>query len=114
MLFRSRLDNVIYRLGLASSRAHARQLVCHRHFTVNGKRVNIPSYILKPGDVVAVHESMVSNECIKEARERSKRNTPEWMELNRHTLEGRVLSLPTRDQIDTSIREQLIVEFYSR
>lgn len=114
-LLELRLDNAIYRLGIASSRAHARQLVSHRHFQVNGKRVNIASYILKPGDVISIHESMVSNECIKEARDRVlKRSTPEWMELNRHTLEGRILSLPTREQIDTNIREQLIVEFYSR
>lgn len=110
-----RLDNVIFRLGLASSRSHARQLVSHRHFTVNGKRVNIPSYRVKVGDLIAVHETMAKNECIKEARDRVvKRSTPDWMELNRHTLEGRILALPTRDQIDTSIREQLIIEFYSR
>ena len=115
-LLETRLDNVIYRLGLASSRAQARQMVSHRHFTVNGGRVNIPSYILKPGDVVGVHESMFSSGAIKEARERihTRRGVPEWLDFNAHTLEGRVVAMPTRDQIDTNVREQIIIEFYSR
>lgn len=115
-LLETRLDNVIYRLGLASSRAQARQMVSHRHFTVNGGRVNIPSYILKPGDVVGVHESMNSSGAIKEARERihTRRGVPEWLDFNAQTLEGRVVAMPTRDQIDTNVREQLIIEFYSR
>ncbi|HZT43474.1 MAG TPA: 30S ribosomal protein S4 [Chthonomonadaceae bacterium] len=115
-LLETRLDNVIYRLGLASSRAQARQMVSHRHFTVNGGRVNIPSYILKPGDVVGVHESMFSSGAIKEARERihTRRGVPEWLDFNAQTLEGRVVAMPTRDQIDTNVREQLIIEFYSR
>ncbi len=114
-LLELRLDNVVYRLGLASSRAQARQLVTHRHFTVNGIRVNIPSYIVQAGDVIGVHESMARNGGIKEARERiHKRFLPEWLEINTTSLEGRVLSLPERAQIDTNIREQLIIEFYSR
>ncbi|MCX6381951.1 MAG: 30S ribosomal protein S4 [Armatimonadetes bacterium] len=114
-LLELRLDNVVFRLGIGSSRAHARQLVSHRHFDVNGKRVNIASYRLKPGDVISIHDSKQTNDCIKEARERvAKHTTPVWMELNRHTLEGRVLSIPHRSEIDTDIREQLIVEFYSR
>ncbi|MCS6777523.1 MAG: 30S ribosomal protein S4 [Chloroherpetonaceae bacterium] len=114
-LLELRFDNVIYRLGLAASRAQARQLVSHRHFTINGQRVNIPSYILKPGDVIAVHESMMQSGAIKEARERlSKRSLPAWLDLNPRDLVGRVLAVPTRDQIDTNVREQLIIEFYSR
>jgi small subunit ribosomal protein S4 len=120
-LLEMRLDNVIYRLGLASSRAQARQMVSHRHFTVNGKRVNIPSYILKPGDVVGVHESMSQSGVVKEARERMHtRSLPkDWLDINPQTLEGRILAVPTSEQIHgqvdvRDIREQLIIEFYSR
>ncbi len=115
-LLELRLDNVIFRLGLASSRAQARQMVTHRHFTVNGQRVNIPSFIVKPGDVIGVHESMNKSGAIKEARERihSRRGLPVWLDLNPQTLIGRVMAVPTRDQIDTDVREQLIIEFYSR
>lgn len=115
-LLELRLDNAIYRLGLASSRAQARQMVSHRHFTVNGQRVNIPSYILKPGDLIGVHESMSQSGAIKEARARlhTRRGIPEWLDFNPQMLEGRVLAIPTRDQIDTNVREQLIIEFYSR
>lgn len=114
-LLELRFDNVIYRLGLASSRAQARQMVTHRHFTINGQRVNIPSYIVKPGDIIGVHESMMQSGAIKEARERlSKRGLPIWLDLDVRLLVGRVLATPTRDQIDTNVREQLIIEFYSR
>ncbi len=120
-LLEMRLDNVIYRLGLAASRAQARQMVTHRHFTVNGKRVNIPSYILKPGDVIGVHETMSQSGAIKEARERMHtRPLPkEWLDINPQTLEGRVMAVPTSDQIHDQVdvrdvREQLIIEFYSR
>jgi len=114
-LLELRLDNVVYRLGLASSRAQARQMVGHRFFTVNGRRVNIPSYQVKPGDVIAVHESKSQTEIIREARQQSHtRRLPEWLEFNANTLAGRVLAVPTRDQIDTGVQEQLIVEFYSR
>lgn len=114
-LLELRLDNVIFRLGLASSRAQARQMVNHRHFTVNGQRVNIPSYMVKPGDVIGVHESMSRNGGIREAREKlTKRGLPIWLDLNVQTLVGRVMAVPTRDQIDTNVREQLIIEFYSR
>ena len=114
-LLETRLDNVIFRLGMASSRAQARQMVSHRHFTVNGKRVNIPSYILKPGDLVGVHESMLQNGSIKEARERvHKRSLPQWLEFNMQSFVGRMVVPPTRDQIDTDVNEQLIIEFYSR
>ena len=116
-LLETRLDNVVYRFGLAASRAQARQMVTHRHFTVNGQRVNIPSYILKPGDVIGVHDTMSKNGGIKEARDRVlsvKRGLPEWLDFNAQALEGRVVALPTREQIDTQVREQLIIEFYSR
>jgi small subunit ribosomal protein S4 len=114
-LLETRFDNVVYRLGMASSRAQARQMVTHRHFTVNGRRVNIPSYILKPGDVIGVYESMARNGGIREARERVHRaRLPEWLDFNIQRMEGRIMALPTRDQIDTDVREQLIIEFYSR
>ena len=119
-LLETRMDNVVYRLGLGASRAQARQMVTHRHFTVNGQRVNIASYVMKPGDVIGVHESMAKNECIKQARERViRRSLPAWLDLNPQTLEGRVLALPSLNDIKMSgdiahIREQLIIEFYSR
>lgn len=114
-LLETRLDNIVYRLGIASSRAQARQMVSHRFFTVNGRRVNIPSYQVRAGDVIAVHESKSQTEIIREARARAHtRGLPEWLEFNTTELTGRVLALPTRDQIDTDVQEQLIVEFYSR
>jgi small subunit ribosomal protein S4 len=114
-LLEMRLDNVIFRLGLASSRAQARQLVSHRFFTVNGRRVNIPSFQVKPGDVVGVHESKNQTGAIREARQKSHtRGLPEWLEYNNTDLVGKIVSVPTRDQINTEIQEQLIVEFYSR
>lgn len=114
-ILESRLDNVVFRLGLAASRAQARQMVTHRHFTVNGVRVNIPSYLLKPGDVVAVHESMTKSGVIREARDRvHKRSLPQWLDFDVNSFSGRVVTLPTRDQIDTNVNEQLIIEFYSR
>src|SRR5579884_1781765 len=95
-LLETRLDNVIYRLGLASSRAQARQMVSHRHFTVNGGRVNIPSYILHPRDGVGMHNSMFSSGEIKQARDRihTRRGVPEWLDFNAQTLEGRVVAMP--------------------
>lgn len=110
-----RLDNVIYRMGLSASRAQARQLVSHRFFTVNGRRVNIPSFLVKPGDEIGVFESKLQTEAIKVLRAKiHTRNLPEWMEFNANDLVGKVISAPTREQIDTNIQEQLIVEFYSR
>lgn len=114
-ILESRLDNVVYRLGLASSRAEGRQLVRHGHFTVNGKKVSIPSYRIRPGDVVAVKESSRSLNKFQEAAEAmSQRIIPEWLDLDVEAMEGRVLSLPTRDQIDTDVQEQVVVELYSR
>lgn len=114
-LLEMRLDNVVFRLGLASSRAFARQMVSHRFFTVNGRRVNIPSFQVKVGDVVGVHESKNQTGAIREARQKSHtRGLPQWLEYNNTDLTGRILAIPTREQIDTAIQEQLIVEFYSR
>ncbi len=114
-LLELRLDNVAFRFGFSSSRAQSRQMVSHGHFTVNGRRVNIPSYIVKPGDVVGVHESMSKSGVIKEARDRvHKRGLAGWLDFNIQLMEGKVLAVPSREQIDTNVREQLIIEFYSR
>lgn len=108
-----RLDNVVYRLGIGSSRAEARQIVNHGHITVNGKKVNIPSYQVKVGDVIAVKENKQNLEMFSSLKE-AKINTPKWLEFNTKTLTGKVLALPERDDIDLGIQEHLIVEFYSR
>jgi len=114
-LLEMRLDNVVYRLGLASSRAMARQLVSHRFFTVNGRRVNIPSYQVKPGDVIGVHESKMQTDVMKQMRSKlHTRALPDWLQFDTSEMVGTVLAVPTRDQIDTPVQEQLIVEFYSR
>ncbi|MBV6502665.1 MAG: 30S ribosomal protein S4 [Fimbriimonadales bacterium] len=114
-LLEMRLDNTVYRLGWASSRGQARQLVGHRFFTVNGRRVNIPSYQLKPGDVVGLHESKRETVHTKEAVGRvATTNPPAWLTLETQTYDAKVVKVPTRDEIDTLINEQLIVEFYSR
>ncbi len=113
-LLETRLDNVVYRLGLAASRAQARQLVSHRFFTVNGQRVNIPSYQVRQGDVIAVHESKNDTHIVKSMRAKSHRRVPEWLTLDANELRAEVLQMPTRSQIDTEVQEQLIVEFYSR
>ncbi len=121
-LLEIRLDNVIFRLGFSSSRAQARQMVSHRCFTINGKRVNIPSYHVKPGDVIGIHETMTKTGGVKEARDRvlsTKRALPQWLVMNAQALEGRVAAMPTLADIKATgdvrdIREQLIIEFYSR
>ena len=110
-----RLDNVVYRLGYASSRVEARQLVRHGHFTVNGKRVNIPSYLVNVGEVIKVAEKSVKSPKFKEIAEAAAHRTPPaWLEGNVDALEGRVLAFPTREEIDTDIKEHLIVELYSK
>ncbi len=108
-----RLDNVVYRLGLGVSRAEARQIVNHGHITVNGKKVNIPSYQVKAGDVVAVKESKQTLEMFASLKEQ-KINTPKWLEMDMKNLTGKVLALPEREDIDLGIQEHLIVEYYSR
>lgn len=108
-----RLDNVVYRLGLGSSRTEARQIVNHGHITVNGKKVNIPSYQVKVGDVIAVKESKQALEMFASLKG-LKVNTPKWLEMDTNALTGKVLAEPMRDDIDLNIQEHLIVEFYSR
>ena len=115
IVLESRLDNVVYRLGFAPSRPAARQLVMHGHFEVNGKKVDIPSYLVKPGDTIAVRERSRNVRLIKESLEASKsRGVVEWLELDAENMTGRVKSLPSRDQIDVQVEEHLIVEHYSR
>ena len=114
-LLERRLDNVVYRLGLASSRAEARQLVRHGHFKVNGRKVNIPSYLVDVGDVITVKEKSRNSKRIKELVERAQdRTVPDWLQINYESLEGKVIELPTKEHIDIPIEEHLIVEFYSR
>ena len=114
-LLERRLDNVVYRMGLAESRKEARQLVLHAHFTLNGKKVNIPSITVKVGDVIAVGEAARSNAKIKEEIEKmANRITPKWLEVNADKAEAKVVALPARDDVDFEINEQLIVEFYSK
>lgn len=108
-----RLDNVAYRMGIGSSRAEARQRVGQNHLTVNGKKVNIPSYRVKVGDVIAVKESSQNLEMFKALKD-LKIVTPKWLEFNAETLTGKILALPERDDIDLNIKENLIVEYYSR
>ena len=110
-----RLDNVVYRLGFASTRREARQLVNHGHFTVNGKRVNIPSYLVKTGDVVAVCEKSCSNAFFKKLKEDDVfASTPKWLDRDKNTLTGKVIAAPAREDIDFEIAEHLIVELYSK
>ena len=112
-LLERRFDNVIYRLGLATSRAQARQLVRHGHFLVNGKKVDIPSYSLRAGDVVTVKAASAKNPTIVHAMEEVKgRGIPAWLTFDDGT--GKVMSLPTREQINLPVQEQLIVELYSK
>jgi len=114
-LLERRLDNVVYRLGLADSRAQARQLVCHGHFAVNGRKMNIPSYIVRVGDVVTVRERSKGNSYFKErVKGLGRRSLPDWLALNPKTLEGQVAALPARSDTDVSLNEQLVVEYYSR
>ena len=114
-LLERRLDNVVYRLGFGVSRSQARQLVNHAHITVNGKKVNIPSYIVKAGDVIAVKENKVNNTFFKELEERKPNGViPKWLEADMEKLSGKVIALPVREDIGMDIREQLIVELYSK
>lgn len=114
-LLESRLDNVVYRLGFASSRPEARQLVTHRHFTVNGKRVNIPSFRVKPGDVIAVYDKSRNSDKFKMIMEANgSRPAPKWLEVDRNNFKATVLSLPNREDIDLDVEETLIIELYSK
>ncbi len=114
-ILESRLDNVVYRVGFASSRAEARQLVGHGHFEVNGKRVDIASYLLKEGDVISVCEKARATEKMKAVIEANgAKPVPQWIDVDRDKLTAKVINLPTREQIEAPVEEQLIVEFYSR
>lgn len=114
-LVERRLDNVVYRLGFAATRREARQLVNHGHFTVNGKRVNIPSYMVRVDDVVAVCEKSLSNNRFKKMKEDDAFvAAPKWLDRDKNTLQGKVIALPTKEDIDFEIAEHLIVELYSK
>jgi small subunit ribosomal protein S4 len=114
-LLERRLDNVVYRLGLATSRPQARQLVRHGHFLVNGKKVDIPSYSVREGDVISVLGRTQKNPTLEHAMEEVKgRGIPEWLSFDANTITGRVNSMPTREQINLPVQEQLIVELYSK
>jgi len=114
-ILESRLDNVVYRLGMAMSRPEARQLVRHGHFTVNGRKVNIPSYLVKPGDVIALKESSRKLEKFKAVLEaNASRVPPRWLDFDRDAVQGTVTALPEREDIDFPVEEHLIVELYSK
>ncbi len=114
-LLETRLDNVIYRMGLAVSRAQARQIVGHGFVALNGRKVDVPSIQVRVGDVITIRESKRNSVLIKNAvANRPANSTPAWLEFSNTEYEGRVLALPTRDQINTDVREQVIIEFYSR
>ncbi|HHZ02991.1 MAG TPA: 30S ribosomal protein S4 [Tissierellia bacterium] len=109
-----RFDNVVYRLGLASSRAEARQLVVHGHFTVNGKKADIPSMILKVGDEIQVKEKSRSSEKFKSLVENHKKTAPQWLQADPDNFAGRIIAEPTKEDIEIPIAENLIVELYSK
>jgi len=115
VLLERRLDNVVYRLGFGESRPMSRQLVLHGHIRVNGKKVDIPSYLIKVGDVITVREASRDVPVFKAVREQGAGKTvPKWLEMDAENLTGKVIALPQRDDIDLTIEEHLIVEFYSR
>jgi len=114
-LLERRLDNVVYRLNMATSRAQARQLITHRHFRINGRIVNVPSYIVKSGDVLTIGERALKSNIFQSNLEVAKaRRAPEWLDFNEQDNSAKVSQLPSREQIDTPVDEQLIVEYYSR
>lgn len=114
-ILESRLDNVVFRLGLANTRREARQIVNHGHITVNGQKVDIPSYLVKPGDVIAVREKSKNSVRIKEIVEtNANRVVPKWLSIDKNTLTGKVITLAARDDIDYEVEEHLIVELYSK
>ena len=108
-----RLDNIVYRLGISNTRNGARQLVSHKHITVNGSIVNIPSYLVKMGDVISVRQKSKSLECISSAISKNS-DIIEWLEWNIDVMKGKLINVPNRDQIPENIKEQLIVELYSK
>ena len=115
VILESRLDNIVYRLGFAASRAQARQLVVHGHFTVNGRKVNIPSYLVKAGDTVAICDKSKATDSMKAIVEANDaRPIPMWLEYNKDALSAKVSRLANREEIDIEVEEQLIVELYSK
>ena len=115
ILLERRLDNVVFRMGMAESHRDARQLVLHAHFTLNGKKVNIPSILVKPGDVIAVKESSRDSAKIKGLAEALESKTaPKWLDVDKTNLQAKVVSFPAREDIDFDFNEQLIVELYSK
>ncbi len=114
-ILESRLDNVVFRLGFAMSRAEGRHMVRHGHFSVNGRKVNIPSFLVRPGDVISVRERGKKNTRLKEVSEIMEgQGTLEWLEVDRENLTGKFLRVPSREEIDIPVQEHLIVELYSR
>ncbi len=114
-ILESRLDNVVFRLGLANTRREARQIVNHGHILVNGQKVNIPSYLIKQGDVVTLKEKSRSSSRMKDIVEaNASRVVPKWLDMDKNTLTGKVVALPARDDIDYEVEEHLIVELYSK
>jgi small subunit ribosomal protein S4 len=109
-----RLDNIVFRMGICHSRAQARQIVNHSHITVNGSCINIPSYKCKAGDVIAVKENKRNNKFFETVKSQKKLNLPKWLEFDPEKLEGKIITLPQRDDIDLTISENMIVELYSR
>ena len=115
LLLERRMDNMVYRMGFANSRTEARQLVRHNHFLVNGKKVNIPSYLVKVGDSINVKEKSRKVACILDAVETvARRGVPQWLEVDKDNYVGTVKALPTREELTMPIQEQLVVEFYSK
>ncbi|UCH35425.1 MAG: 30S ribosomal protein S4 [Armatimonadota bacterium] len=114
-LLERRLDNAVYRLGFAGSRSQARQLVAHEHFAVNGRTVNVPSYVVRPSDVIEVREGSKQAEPIRVSLSAvGTRRLPEWLELDAENMRGTIVSFPRREDIDVEAQEQLVVEYYSR
>ena len=113
-LLERRLDNVVFRMGIGVSRTQARQLVNHAHLTVNGKTVTVPSYSVKVGDVIAVKENRKDNKFFENLKGAKLPNLPKWLEFDSEKLEGKVLALPTREDVDSQIAEHMIVELYSK
>ena len=114
-MLEQRLDNVVFRMGFARTRREARQIVDHKHVTVNGKQVNIPSYLTQPGDVIEIKESKKGSQRYKDILEvTGGRMSPEWLDVNQEALQGTVKEIPARDAIDVPVNEMLIVELYSK
>jgi len=114
-ILESRLDNVVYQLGFADSRAQARQLICHGHFNRNGRRAGIPSMLVEPGDVISVRERSKKLAYFNDrAKELESKVVPDWISLDVLNMSGRILNLPSREEIDLPLNEQLVVEYYSR